>query len=121
MDIETYQRKTFPVNAVQVTEENLLEVSEWCGGEILEQKTKIKNATKIENFIKVPVKNPLNEKQTRAYIGDWVLEADENYKVYTDRAFSKSFEKVKVYTEADAQNHLDDNPADVVEDSSSLV
>lgn len=107
MNIETYARKSFPVGAVQATEENLQEIAEWCGGEVQKQETKIKNAIKIEEFVRVPVKNPLNEKQTRAYIGDWVLVVDDSYKVYTDRAFKKSFEKVRVITNAESKATLE--------------
>jgi hypothetical protein len=113
MNIETYERKSFPVSAVQVTKENLSEVAKWCGGEVQTKTTEIKNATKIEDFVQVPVKNPLNEKQTRAFIGDWVLDHEGNFKVYTDRAFLKSFQKVRVYTQADAEAHLADEPSDV--------
>lgn len=108
MNTATYVRKTFHVNAVQVTEDNIEEVAKWCGGEVLTKQTPIKNAIKVETFVKVPVLRPLNDKQSSAFISDWVLEHEGGYKVYTDRAFVKSFEQVTVYTEEQSKAHLGD-------------
>lgn len=86
LQISTYQRKPFFVEAVRVTEENISELAEWCSGEAKESKTDAGGS-----FIKVKVHRPLNERQTRAYPGDWVLYAGTGYKVYTDQAFQKCF------------------------------
>ena len=90
MTIETtkYARKPFYVDAVQVTAENMEEVAKWCQGSVQ------LNDKDSKNFIKVRVHRPLTEKQTEAYVGDWVLYAGTGYKVYTDKAFHNSFEKV---------------------------
>lgn len=80
----TYIRKPFEVEAVQVTEENLEAVRDWCNG-----------ALYLENedrpYIKVWVARALNERQTKAYPEDWVLYAGTGFKVYTDRAFRRTF------------------------------
>lgn len=85
MQTNKYVRKVFAVNAVQVTAENLFEVAEWCGGEV-------KAAEDGKAYVKVKVHRPLNEKQTRAQVGDWVLESTTGFKVYTERAFANSFD-----------------------------
>lgn len=87
LTLETYQRKPFEVLAAQVTEENMLDVADWCEGEI---------RTTAENtrFIKVHVAHPLMARQTRAFVGDWVLFAGRGYKVYTSKAFTNSFVKL---------------------------
>lgn len=84
--IETtmYVRKPFEVEAVQVTEENLELVSEWCRGMIHNEPA--------ARYIKVNVARPLNVRQTKAYPGDWVLFANNGFKVYTDKAFEKTFD-----------------------------
>lgn len=82
MEIEEYTRKSFTVKAVHVTVANIEEVAKWCGGVI-----------KQRRFIKVPVEKPQNDRQTQAYIGDWVLESGKGFKVYTNAAFSRSFGK----------------------------
>lgn len=82
LNILKYNRKSFPVDAIQVTSENMTEVAEWCKGTINDEGV----------YISVDVKNPLTTKQTQAFVGDWVLKAPKGFKVYTDRAFSKNFE-----------------------------
>lgn len=92
LKIEAYIRKPFEIQAVRVTKDNLEEVASWCKGEVL---TNEDSATK-ERLIKVEVRNPLNEKQTRAFVGDWVLHSGSGgYKVYTDQAFRRSFDRVR--------------------------
>jgi len=81
----TYVRKPFAVEAAQVTEENFLDVALWCGGEVREAGEK--------QYIKVPVKRPMNDRQTRANVGDWVLSSGDGFKVYSKSAFYGSFEK----------------------------
>lgn len=98
----SYRRKPFEVLAVQVTEENMYEVSEWCGGEILK-------AGSGASYIKVPVIRPSMIRQTRAFAGDWILFSGRGYKVYTIKAFEGSFERtppgtVPVLTEVDVLN-----------------
>lgn len=116
MQTEKYARKPFYVDAIQVTLENVFEVAEWCQGDVVDLLDG--NDEKADAYIKVRVHRPLNERQTKAYVGDWVLYAGTGYKVYTKKAFEASFETVKVYTEEDAQRHLDgakDVQAEVVQ------
>jgi hypothetical protein len=86
METSKYARKPFTVDAVQVTDENIMEVAQWCSGEVV-----VDDSGK---HIKVRVARVLNERQTKAYVGDWVLYAGTGYKVYTAKAFTKSFEPV---------------------------
>ena len=84
MQTTKYTRKTFDVDAVQVTAENMAEVAEWCSG-------KLGQDDKDQAFIKVKIHRPLSERQTRAYVGDWVLFAQNGFKVYTPKAFENGF------------------------------
>lgn len=95
---EGYSRKPFHVDAVQITAENMEEVAAWCAGEIRigkkvvrDDNNKIVERTDV-SFVKVDVHRPLNERQTKGHLGDWVLLSSAGYKVYTERAFSKAFE-----------------------------
>lgn len=89
MEIETKKYISNPlyVNGLQVTAENLGAVSKWCRGRVHKDRNK-------QAFIKVPVNRPANEKQTRAYPGDWVLKAGSGFKVYNDQAFRNRFKEV---------------------------
>lgn len=77
-----YVRKPFEVEAVEVTEDNLEEIAEWCHGDLREDNRR---------YVKVRVARALNERQTKAYPGDWVLYAGTGFKVYTPKAFEKTF------------------------------
>lgn len=89
MTVQTqkFVRKTFEIEAVQVTEDNLNEVATWCNGEV---KTALNGQGKT--FIEVNVKNPMTDRQKQAFVGDWVLYNKSGYKVYTNRAFTGTFE-----------------------------
>jgi hypothetical protein len=95
MKTHKFARKPFYVDAVRVSEANIEEVAEWCEGEI-------KTDDEGKRYIHIKVYRPLNEKQTQAYLGDWVLLAGTGFKVYIPKAFDKSFEKVKHLTRAQA-------------------
>lgn len=98
---ETYLRRTFEIEAVRITEENFHEVARWC---LAEEKTQTRPARKGESgytrevpYLKVDVLRPLNDKQTMAFVGDWVLKTGTSFKIYSDIAFHKNFEKKESY------------------------
>lgn len=95
--IETvkYVRKPFEVQAVQVTEENFEEIAEWCNGTIVTVRTPKAADGQAKRYIKVNVSRPLNERQTQAYVGDWLLEAEKGLKVYADGPFARNFTKAE--------------------------
>lgn len=90
-----YVRKPFEVQAVQVTEENFEAVASWCGGTIVTTRAPKEadgvSETEEKRYIKVNVSRPLNERQTQAYVGDWLLEAEKGLKVYADGPFTRNF------------------------------
>ena len=99
---ERYVRQPFYVDAVQVTSANMEAVAKWCNGDVRTSSKPdrdVQNALEggtghtPERYIKVRVQRPANDRQTQAFVGDWILYAGTGYKVYTDRAFQKSFEK----------------------------
>jgi hypothetical protein len=96
MAIETtrYIKKPLYVEAVRITAENFDEVTSWCHGEIQEEEVPGKGT--IKKFIKVRVHNPSpnNARQTKAYVGDWLLYTERGYKIYTHKAFIASFDEV---------------------------
>ena len=84
LELTKYVRQPFEVDTVRVTADNMMSVALWCGGEI-------RSNVKGDSYIKVWVPRPANERQTMAFIGDWVLYAGTGYKVYSHRAFSGTF------------------------------
>lgn len=86
LETHKYVRVPIIVDEVQVTEANIEEVAKWVGGEV--------RTDTIGRYVKVKVHHPRSPRQTQAYIGDHVLYAGTGFKVYNDKAFKKSFEKV---------------------------
>lgn len=82
-----YARKPFYIDAVQVTEDNISDVAKWASADV-----RTDNDTAAKKYIKVRVLRPLKERQTKAYVGDWVLYAGTGFKVYTTTAFASNFE-----------------------------
>src|SRR3954454_9702878 len=94
---EKYVRKPFAVEAIEVTPDNIRDVARWCGGKVKKASPGSEEWREHSpQYIKVDVLKPLNDRQTRAYYGDWVLSSGRGpggFKVYTPQAFSSSFEK----------------------------
>jgi hypothetical protein len=102
LQLAKYVRKPFDVNAVKVTADNFEEVAQWCGGEIEESEGF--EGRGVQRFIRVPVKRPLSDRQTCAYVGDWVLSAlrgPAGFKVYTPKAFNSSFDPDRMFETLD--------------------
>ena len=94
MSITTQQflRKPLYVDAVRITGANFDEIAVWCQGEVQADEVPGKGTTK--KYIKVRVHNPKNARQTKAFVGDWLLYTERGYKVYTNKAFHASFDPV---------------------------
>ncbi len=84
---DKYARKPFLIDAVKVTSENIEEVAEWAMGEV-------RLTDKGDPYIHVRVHRPLTARQTKAFVGDWVLYANKGFKVYTEKAFHNTFDPV---------------------------
>lgn len=84
MEIQKFQKKPLIVEAVRVSASNFNEVAGWCQGTV--------EQTDGTEYIKVHVLNPMNERQTRAFVGDWILYAGRGFKVYKDKAFTSAFD-----------------------------
>jgi hypothetical protein len=92
-------RKPLYVDAVRITRENFNDVAAWCQGEI--QRDEIPGKGTSKPYIRIRVHNPKNPRQTKAFVGDWLLYTERGYKVYTKKAFHASFDDVPIQDEAD--------------------
>jgi hypothetical protein len=91
MEIQKFVRKPFYVDGIQVTEENMEEVAEWCGGKILVKEGAWPNG----KYIEVDVQQPMSDRQKMAFVKDWVLYSGSGYKVYTPKAFANVFQAIE--------------------------
>ena len=81
--------KPLYVEAVQVTSQNMVEVAEWCGGTVQTSEEK-----RPRKYILVATVRPMQERQTWAFAGNWVLKTPQGYKIYTNNSFMNGFIKV---------------------------
>jgi hypothetical protein len=111
MEIKNFVRKQFDVRAVRVTNENLAEVAAWCKGEIRtteEPKT---------SFIYIDVRMPMNERQKKAFAGDWVVEHHNGFKVFQNHGFHNSFEEVLIGRDWEGETEVTPATVHVVSES----
>lgn len=89
---EKYIRKPLYVDAVRVTRENFDEIADWCQGTVEVEESRGETADR--SYVRVRVHHPKDAKQTKAFVGDWLLYTEKGYKVYTNPAFLRSFDLV---------------------------
>jgi len=86
-----YVKKPLIVEAVRITRKNFGEIVKWCDGDIhTEPRDHRENPGK--KFIKIQVHNPINARQTKAFVGDWILKTERGFKIYPHKAFTESFD-----------------------------
>lgn len=113
METRNARRKSFDVQFVVVTAENMEEVAEWCSGEV--------GGEGDERFIKIIDKNAISTRQAKAFVNDYVLKMSAtgtSFKAFTEKAFKKSFEEMNTKTDEKSfdqvvTNAQDDSPRTV--------
>jgi hypothetical protein len=89
-----YVRKPLFVDAVRVSQENFDEIAQWCQGNIRTNGSESEEGSYPgARYIHVRVHNPRSPRQTKAFVGDWILYTPMGYKVYTHKAFEGSFDQ----------------------------
>jgi hypothetical protein len=100
--IGTYQRNPFPVQAVQVTPQNMAELAEWCGGEVKYLRTTEYTAA-TTRIIEVPLRGSKSDRGATApaHVGDWITRLRDSvlFRVYRNKAFLDGYEPVRDMTE----------------------
>lgn len=81
MDFQTFSRKPFAVEAVQITEENIEEVAKLIG------EVRVKDDVKYIALDKRIVPNI-----HRAYVGWWLTRMADNLRCYSPKIFEEQFE-----------------------------
>lgn len=91
LELKKYRRKSFPVDAIQVTNENLVAVAEWCGGKLADADGR--------PFIQMRIPGAMNARLNQAFADDWVMDmGDKKFAIYTSKAFDRNFEATKEMT-----------------------
>jgi len=91
-----FTRKTFNVEAIQVTAENMQEVAEWCGGTLKDARDlpRYNTSTTAVWYIRVPVvlSKAKTYRPNQAFISSWVVKTGQGFSVYTKKGFGVSFQ-----------------------------
>lgn len=93
MQIETYERKPFSVEAVQVTFENVHEVAAWCKGTVITQKIKMLGVDTDVPAVQFEGQGENRGKTFVASLNFYVVELNGNFRIYKPAAFHSTFEK----------------------------
>lgn len=88
LPLQRYQSVPIVVDAIQVTMENMEDVTAWCKGSL------VMNPDTGEVGIDVPVFRRVRGNMDRAVVGDWVLKSKSGFKVYSPTAFGRSFKRL---------------------------
>lgn len=86
--IKVIRKPLPPIDAVQVTVENMDELSKWAEGEIRSE------GRRGNQHIFIETSNPISDRQKKAYATDWILYSGKGFKIYPDKQFRKTFEFV---------------------------
>lgn len=86
-------RKPLFGESIQVTDENMHELAEWAKGSVVVESRRGKPTGR--QFIKVDVERPMNERQTKAFVTDWIVKVGNSLKVYPDSSYHNSFDEVE--------------------------
>lgn len=95
-----FMRKPFFVDGYLVDEDNMDAIAKWCKGHVVRDNVP-------RPFVRVPVDRPMNQRQTQAFVGTWVLlsihQGRESFKVYTADYLEENFILSPFGTESETQ------------------
>jgi hypothetical protein len=92
MKTQEYRRKSFSVNAVEVTLQNFEEVAEWCKGEVAYESVKMMGAETKLPVVKIKGQGDNRGREFKAYLGCFIIELKGSFRVYKPTQFWNSFE-----------------------------
>lgn len=113
MKIETFVRRPFDVDAVQVTPQNAEEIAEWCGGKVGTAEYKVAGTKVPLNIVLVPGNGPNVGRMVEARIGSWVVGHLGNFRVYQNKQLHNQFAKPENQTVRTAPTFV---PGDLVQE-----
>ena len=85
MDVQFYQ--AYPIEAVQINDDNIDAIAAWCAGEVVEKDGKKR--------IRMTARRGSMDRVTHVRPGLWVIrETNGIFRVFTNKSFDKIFTKV---------------------------
>lgn len=89
MELQTWTRTPFDIRAVQVTEEDMEAIAQWCNGKIYG----VQNYDEAIKFYIQFKTIQFGPRIAKAFVGDWVILDRGNFKHYRDGKFQKDFNR----------------------------
>lgn len=102
MEFETYERRPFPVQAVQVTPQNAEKIAAEINGEVVLVPTRLVGATLNMQAVKLPGKGE-NGKDDVAQIGSFIVKRNGSCRVYKAPIFNATFREIPKDAEANGE------------------
>jgi hypothetical protein len=97
--IEIWNRNSFDVEAVQVTEENISKVAKWCGCGVWGA---ISEGDSFSPYLVIGEMYSGFHRETKVFVGDWIVSVEGEFRRYTDDTFRLNYSKGKAnLSEAD--------------------
>lgn len=93
LQLEDYDRVSFPVKGVEVTFENYQAVAEWCKGRVGSEPTRLLGTTADLPVIFIKGYGDNKAKEQKATIGCFVVSFNGTFRVYRPNIFSGAFVK----------------------------
>lgn len=93
MEIKQFTRKPFPVNAIQVTLQNVDDVAKWSGGTVELRPTKMMGTYTDLPVILLQGQGENRGKDFEAALGCWIVELKGSFRSYKPQQFEASFDE----------------------------
>lgn len=93
LELNTYVRKPFEVEAVQITVGNVYGVAKWCNGTVELTGYKVLGSKTMLPCIKLEGNGPQKGKMVTALLNHWIVRQDENFRVYRQHSFKEAFDQ----------------------------
>lgn len=121
MEIKQYTRKPFPVNAVQVSLQNVDEVAEWAGGTVSLRPTKMMGTYTDLPVIILKGQGENRGKEFEAPLGCWIVELNGSFRSYKPQQFDATFDEyIESEPRADATPTEDEPESYLVPNAEAL-
>lgn len=91
VEFETYDRRTFEIQAIRITNENMQDIAEMCMGGIGRP-----TSEDVRPYVNVPVMIDKRVVRQKAHVGDYLTYNGKEFKVYTKKSFAAAFVPRKI-------------------------
>jgi len=108
MDIQTYLRRGFDVEAVQITLENIDEVAQWCGATIEQRPVRMVNTTALLPTISLKGSGVDHANYYLGYLNFWVVKMNKKFRIYKPDQFDRTFVPKQQLTIQDVLKMIED-------------